>query len=89
MLSGNSEDRKNKSETKKELEESIINGKENENTDIQEKVNNLATNEDAAKLVQEVEKIINSKKSDIVWLAYHQGQIFQRSKERERFVSMV
>ena len=89
MLRGNSEDRKNKSESKKELEESIINGKENENTDIQEKVNNLATNEDAAKLLQEVEKIINSKKSDIVWLAYHQGQKFQRSKERERFVSMV
>ena len=34
------------------------------------------------------------KKSDIIWLAYHQGQIFQQSysqkvKEKERFISMV
>ena len=34
-----------KLEIKKELEESITNGKRNENTDMQEKVNECTTNE--------------------------------------------
>ena len=47
--------RKTKVEIKKELEESIINGKSNENTKILEKVNNVTTSEDAAKIIQELE----------------------------------
>ena len=47
-------------EIKKGLEESINNGKRNENTDMQEKVNNCATNEDAVKVVQEFEEIIRN-----------------------------
>ena len=47
--------RKTKAEIKKELEESIINGKSNENTEILEKVNNFTTSEDAAKIIQELE----------------------------------
>ena len=80
---------KTKLEIKKELEESIINGKSNENTEMLEKVNNVTTNEDAAKVVQEFGQIIKNKKSDIIWLNYHQGQISQKFKEKERFVSIV
>ena len=48
--------KKNKSEIKKQLEESISNGKRNENTDMQEKVNNCTVNEeDAVKVIQEFE----------------------------------
>ena len=54
-----------------------------------EKVNNITTSEDAAKLVQEFEQIIKKKKSDIIWLTYHQEQISHKFKEKERFVSMV
>ena len=44
--------KKNKFEIKKELEESISNGKKNENTDIQEKVSNCTVNEeDAVKVI--------------------------------------
>ena len=43
---------KNKIEIKKELEESITNGKESKNLDMQQKVNNCATNgEDTVKVV--------------------------------------
>ena len=49
---------------------------------MQEKVNNVITSEDAAKLVQEFEQIIKNKKNDIIWLTYHQGQIFQKFKEK-------
>ena len=49
---------KTKPEIEKELDESVINWKEIENTDIQEKVNNCTTSKDAAKLVQEFEEFI-------------------------------
>ena len=51
---------------KKELEESITKGKSNENTEMQEKVNNVTPGEDADKVVQEFEEIIKNKKSDII-----------------------
>ena len=66
----------------------IANSRRNENADVQEKAENCARNEeDAAKVIQEFEEIIKNKKSDIVWLAYYQGKIFQKFKEKERFVS--
>ena len=80
---------KTKSEIKKELEKSIANGKRNDNTDMQEKVNGSTTNAGAVKVIQEFKQIIKNKKSDIVWLAYYQGEIFKKFKEKESFVSMV
>ena len=79
--------KKTKSEIKKELEESIA-GRKNENTDIKEKAENCTGNEeDAVKVIQEFEEITKNTKSDIVWLAYYQGKIFQKLKGKERFVS--
>ena len=82
--------KKTKSEIKKELEDSIANGKNNENTDIEEMANNcMESQEDAAKVIHEFEEIIKNKKSDIVWLAYYQGKIFQKFRSKERFVNDV
>ena len=82
--------KKTKSEIKKELEDSIANGKKNENTDIEEMANNcMESKEDAAKVIHEFEEIIKNKKSDIVWLAYYQGKIFQKFRSKERFVNDV
>ena len=39
------------------------------------------------KVIQEFEEIIKNKKSDIVWVAYYRGKIFQKFKGKERFVS--
>ena len=55
--------KKNKLEIKKELEESITNGKRNESTDMQEKVNKCMANEEGeVKVIQEFEEIIKNKK---------------------------
>ena len=80
--------KKTKSEIKRDLEESIVNGKRNKNADMQLKVNVCITSEDALKVIQELEQIIKNKKSDIVWLAYYQGQIFHKFKGKESFASM-
>ena len=80
--------KKTKFEIKKELEDSIANSKKNKNTDIEEMANNCTeSEEDAAKNIHEFEEIIKNKKSDIVWLAYYQGKIFQKFRSKERFVN--
>ena len=78
-----------KPEIKKELKGSITNEKWNENTDMQEKGKCTTNEKYAEKVVQEFQEIIKNKKRDILWLAYHQGQIFQKFKEKERFIKMV
>ena len=45
--------KKSKTEIKKELEDSIVNGRKNENVDMQDKVNKYITNENAVKAIQE------------------------------------
>ena len=68
---------------------SISNGR-NDNTDMKEKVDNCTANEeDAAKVIQEFKEIIKNKKSGIIWLAYYQGQIYKKLKEKGRLVSMA
>ena len=43
--------------------------------------------EDATEVTHKFEEIIRNKKSHIVWLAYHQGEIFQKFRPKDRFVS--
>ena len=45
--------------------------------------------ENSVNAIQELEHIIKNKKSDIVLLAYCQGQIFKKFKEKKPLVSMV
>ena len=83
--------KKTKSEIKKKLEVSISNGR-NDNTNMNDKFefdNCSANKEDAVKVIQEFEEIIKNKKSDIIWLAYYQGIIFKKFKEKERLAGMV
>ena len=80
--------KKTKCEIMKELEVTIAKGKKNENTDIRQIVENCTANEeDAAKVIQKFEEIIRNQKSDIVWLTYHQGKIFQKFRSKKRFIN--
>ena len=55
--------KKIKSEIKEDLEDSVANGKKNENTDIEEMANNcMESEEDPAKIIYEFEEIIKNKK---------------------------
>ena len=56
---------KAKYEIKKDLEESTINGERNENIEMQQKVNNVITSEDVAKIVQEFDQNIKNKKATL------------------------
>ena len=41
------------------------------------------------KAVNDMEKIIKSKTCNILWLAYKQGQIFEKFKMNDNFIDMV
>ena len=61
----------------KELEDSIANGNKNENTYIEQMAKNCTeSEEDVAEVIHKFVEIFWNKKSNIVWLAYHQGKIF-------------
>ena len=56
-------------------------------------VDDLAKNvdnpDDAAELIKKINKIIKSKKNNILMLAYQQGEIFRRFKTNKKFTSAV
>ena len=79
--------KKTKTEIKRELENSIVNCRKTR-YHKPGKVNECITNEDAIKAIQEFEQIIQNKKSDIVWLAYYQGQIFQKFRKKKDLLAI-
>ena len=80
--------KKTKTEIKKELEDSIINGRKNENTDMQDKVNGCITNEDAIKVIQDFEQIIQKEERHRM-VSLLSRSIFQKLREKEKFVSYM
>ena len=45
--------------------------------------------EEAAKVIQKYEYIIKTKKREIMGIAYHQGKVFKKFKDKEKFVKLV
>ena len=45
--------------------------------------------EDAVNIIMEYEAILRAKKKRIIMVAYYQGKIFKRFKEKEKFQEMV
>ena len=62
--------------------------KQNKTTkqDLSRIVENL---DDAAELIGRIERIMKSKKNNILMLAYHQGIIFKKYKDNNQFTSAV
>ena len=70
-----------------EVKDAILTTKKTK-SDIEQMAKNCTeSEEDTAKFIHEFKEIIKNKKSDIVWLAYHQGKIFQKFRSKERFVN--
>ena len=45
--------------------------------------------EDVAAVIKQYEDIIRSKKKGIISIAYYQGKVFKRFKDKERFIKLV
>lgn len=45
--------------------------------------------EDTAAKIREYKEIIRTKKKNIIFIAYQQGKVFKRFKEKENFIQML
>ena len=81
--------RLNKEEIKQQLIDSIINTDIIETEELNEKADNAEKSEDAAAIAKQYEEIIQTKKKNIICIAYHQGKLFKRFKEKENFITLV
>ena len=81
------EKQNNKAAILDKLKESIMN--EEVHSKGVEDFSRNAENPNDAELIGRIERIMKSKKNNILMLAYHQGIIFKKYKENSRFTSAV
>ena len=78
-----------KEEIKKQLLESIIIERNLEFENLNKEAEEICEPEKAAEVIKRYEEIIKTKKKGIINVVYHQGQVFKRFKEKEKFVKLV
>ena len=81
--------RLSKEEIKKQLLESMIIDENLEFDDLNKEAEEIQDPEKAAEIIKRYEDIIKTKKKGIINVAYHQGQVFKRFKEKEKFAKLV
>ena len=76
-------------EIKKKLIESLVMNGTIESDELTKKVEEVEDPEKAAGLIQQCESIIQTKKKGIIQIAYHQGKVFKKFKDKEKFITLV
>ena len=56
---------------------------------MKKKPKSVKSPEEAVEAVNNMEKVIKSNKCNILWLAYQQGQMFEKFKMNDNFINMV
>ena len=81
--------RPSKEKIKKQLLESMIIGEVVESEDLNKEAEEIREPEEAVKVIKRYEDIIKMKEKGIISVAYYQGKVFKRFKEKEKFVKLV
>ena len=81
--------RLSKEEIKKKLLDSMTIDKVLKSEDLNKEAEEVQDPEKAAKIIKWYEGIIKTKNKGIINVAYHQGQVFKRFKEKEKFAKLV
>ena len=81
--------RLSKEEIKKQLLESMITDENLKFNDLNKEAEEIREPEKAAEIIKQYEDIIKTKKKGVINVAFHQGQVFKRLKEKEKFVRLV
>ena len=74
-----------KEKIKKKLLDSMTIGEVLECEDLNKQAEEVQDSEKAAEIIKRYEDIIKTKNKGIINVAYHQGQVFKRFKEKEKF----
>ena len=80
--------RLNQEEIGKQLFDSLINSNTFEAKELNEQVKKVNKLEDAAELIKRYKEILKTKRKGIISIAYYQGEIFSRFREKEKFVRL-
>ena len=80
---------KSREEIKKLLLHSMIIDENLEFDDLNKEAEEVQGPDKAAKIIKRYEDIIKTKNKGIINVAYHQGQVFKRFKEKEKFAKLV
>ena len=90
LADGKKKKRISKEEIKKRLLDSMIIDENLEFDDLnKEAEREVQDPEKAAKIIKQYENIIKTKRKGIIKVAYHQGQVFKKFKEKEKFAKLV
>ena len=81
--------RLSKEEIKTKLLDSMTIDEIVEFDDLNKEAEETQDPEEAAKIIKRYEDIIKTKNKGIINVAYHQGQVFKRFKEKEKFTKLV
>ena len=81
--------RLSKEEIKKQLLDSMIIDEVAEFENLNKEAEETQDPEKAAEIIKRYEDIIKTKKKGIINVAFHQGQVFKRFKEKEKFATLV
>ena len=81
--------RLSKEEIKKQLLDSIIIDEVLEFEDLNKEAEVIQNPEKAAEIIKRYQDTIKTKKKGIINVAYHQGQVLKRFKEKEKFFTLV
>ena len=80
--------RLSKEEIKKELINFLIDNEKVETEGLNEQAAKVENSEDVA-TIKKYEDIILAKKKNIIDIEYHQGKVFRRFKDKEKFIKLV
>ena len=93
MWKGVADNKKTKSLSKEEIKmqllESMIIDENLEFDDLNKEAEKIQDPEKTAEIIKQYEDIIKTKKKGIINVAFHQGQVFKRFKEKEKFDKLV
>ena len=93
MWEGVTDNKKTKRLSKEEIEKKLLDSMTIDEVvefdDLNKEAEETQDPEKAAKIIKRYEDIIKTKNKGIINVAYHQGQIFKRFKEKEKFAKLV
>ena len=78
-----------KKRNKNQLLESVIRNEVVESEELNKGAKEIQEPEEAAEVIKQCEYIIKTKKKGIISIAYYQGKVFKRFKEKKKFIKLV
>ena len=81
--------RDSKKEIKKQFVDSLFSNKKVETEELNKQAEKVENSEDAGTITKEYEDVILTKKKNIIRIAYQQGKLFPKFKEKEKFIKLV